>query len=106
MARRISEKRSIREIARALGCSRRWVRQIQAGSQATPEAPRTRGDPLWMSQVNWSLTSYPNFWKQFYRKFPQYREPPLSGTLGFSAECSKLSFSITASRSITTSCVA
>ena len=53
--RRLAEKRSIREIARALGCSRRLVRQIQAGSQATPEAPRTRGDPLWMSQVNWSL---------------------------------------------------
>jgi len=50
--RRLAEKRSIREIARALGCSRRWVRQIQAGSQATPEAPRTRGDPFWMSQVN------------------------------------------------------
>lgn len=94
--RRLAEKRSIREIARALGCSRRLVRQIQAGLQAAPDAPRTRGDPLWMSQVNWPLvihdlglghplkflweekaqhlTSYPNFWKQFYRKFPQYRE--------------------------------
>src|SRR5690606_40125016 len=58
--------------------------------------PISGADPLWMSQLDWphivhelglghplkfiweeraqTLTSYSNFWKQFYRKFPQYRQ--------------------------------
>ena len=59
-----------------------------------PSKPPT--DPLWMLQLEWPaivhdlglghplkliweekaqhLTTYSNFWKQFYRKFPQYRQ--------------------------------
>jgi len=92
--RRLRAGRSLREIARALGCSRRTVREIRDGLRLAPG--RTTGDPLWMSQVDWpaalhelglghplkfiweeraqALTSYPNFWKQFYRKFPELRQ--------------------------------
>ena len=93
--RRLAEGRSLREIARALGCSRRTVRDVRDGERLSPEAPRVSADPLWMAQVDWpaiihdlglghplkflweeraqQLITYPNFWKQFYRKFPQYR---------------------------------
>ena len=92
--RRLRAGRSLREIARALGCSRRTVREVRDGLRAAPG--RTAGDPLWMSQVEWpavlhelglghplkfiweeraqSLTTYPNFGKQFYRKFPELRQ--------------------------------
>jgi hypothetical protein len=92
--RRLRAGRSLREIARALGCSRRTVREVRDGLRSAPG--RTVGDPLWMSQVEWpavlhelglghplkfiweeraqSLTTYPNFWKQFYRKFPELRQ--------------------------------
>lgn len=92
--RRLRAGRSLREIARALGCSRRTVREVRDGLRAAPG--RTAGDPLWMSQVEWpavlhelglghplkfiweeraqSLTTYANFWKQFYRKFPELRQ--------------------------------
>lgn len=94
--RRLSEGRRIREIARALSCSRVTVREVRDGMRASPEQPKPSTDPLWMSQLDWpqivhelglghplkyiweeraqTLTSYSNFWKQFYRKFPQYRE--------------------------------
>ena len=94
--RRLAEGRSLREIARALGCSRRTVREVRDGERRSPDAPKAPPDPLWMSQIDWPtlihdlglghplkflweeraqhLTTYPNFWKQFYRKFPQYRE--------------------------------
>jgi transposase len=93
--RRLAEGRGLREIARALKCSRRTVREVRDGMRASPDQPRPSADPLWMAQLDWpqiihelglghplkfiweervqSLTSYPNFWKQFYRKFPQYR---------------------------------
>src|SRR5688572_12432101 len=93
--RRLAEGRGLREIARALKCSRRTVREVRDGMRASPDHPRPSADPLWMAQLDWpqiihelglghpltfiweeraqSLTSYPNFWKQFYRKFPQYR---------------------------------
>jgi hypothetical protein len=57
-------------------------------------------DPLWMEQLEWpliirelglghpmkfiwaerakTLITYPNFWRQFYRKFPQYREATIT----------------------------
>jgi transposase len=92
--RRLRAGRSLREIARALGCSRRTVREVRDGLRAAPG--RTSAEPLWMSQVEWpavlhelglghplkfiweeraqSLTTYPNFWKQFYRKFPELRQ--------------------------------
>ena len=93
--RRLADGRSLREIATALGCSRRLVRQIRDGERLTHETAASP-DPLWMSQLEWpviihelglghpmkfiweerakALITYPNFWKQFYRKFPQYRE--------------------------------
>jgi len=94
--RRLAEGRGLREIARALGCSRRTVREVRDGERVSPDAPKALSDPLWMSQLDrptiihdlglghplkflWeekaqNLTTYSNFWKQFYRKFPQYRE--------------------------------
>jgi transposase len=93
--RRLADGRSLREIAGALGCSRRLVRQIRDGERLTHETAASP-DPLWMAQLEWpliihelglghpmkfiweerakALITYPNFWKQFYRKFPQYRE--------------------------------
>jgi transposase len=94
--RRLAEGRGLREIARALGCSRRTVREVRDGERVSPGAAKSSGDPLWMAQLDWPaiihdlglghplkflweekaqhLITYPNFWKQFYRKFPQYRE--------------------------------
>ena len=94
--RLLSAGRGIREITRALKCSRRLVRQIRDGMHPSPEAAKVVVEPLWMAQVDWkgivhdlglghplkflweekaqSLTTYSNFWKQFYRKFPQYRQ--------------------------------
>jgi hypothetical protein len=93
--RRLAEGRGLREIARALGCSRDTVREVRDGRQP-PDAPTSSADPLWMLQLNWPAiihdlglghplkfiweeraqqhTTYSNFWKQFYRKFPQYRQ--------------------------------
>src|SRR5690606_28429177 len=94
--RRLSEGRGLREIARALKCSRRTVREVRDGMRASPDQPQPSSDPLWMSQLDWpqsvhelgwgqplkfiweelaqTLTGYSNVWKQFYRKRPQYRE--------------------------------
>jgi transposase len=93
--RRLLAGRRVREIARALKCSRRIVREVRDGLRSSPALPKASNDPLWMAQMDWpavihelglghplkfiweekaqSLTSYSNFWKQFYRKFPQYR---------------------------------
>ncbi len=97
--RRLADGRSLREIATALGCSRRLVRQIRDGERLTHETAASP-DPLWMAQLEWpliihelglghpmkfiweerakALITYPNFWKQFYRKFPQYREATIT----------------------------
>ena len=97
--RRLADGRSLREIAGALGCSRRLVREIRDGERLTHETVASP-DPLWMSQLEWpviihelglghpmkyiweeraqTLITYPNFWKQFYRKFPQYREASIT----------------------------
>ncbi len=93
--RRLAQGRGVREIARALGCSRRLVREIRSGLKGSPNAPKPLRDPLWMAQLDWALiihdlglghplkflweehaqelTTYSNFWKQFYRKYPEYR---------------------------------
>ena len=94
--RRLAEGRGLREIARALSCSRDTVREVRDGARQSPDAPKRSSDPLWMLQLDWPaiihdlglghplkfiweekaqhLTTYSNFWKQFYRKFPQYRQ--------------------------------
>lgn len=94
--RRLAEGRSLREIAHALGCSRRTVREVRDGERRSPDVAKPGADPLRMGQLDWpliihdvglghplkflweekaqGLTTYSNFWKQFYRKFPQYRE--------------------------------
>jgi len=94
--RRLAEGRGVREIARALGCARATVREVRDGARGSPDAPKSCTDPLWMRQLEWPtiihdlglghplkfvweekaqhLTTYPNFWKRFYRKFPQYRQ--------------------------------
>jgi transposase len=94
--RLLAAGRGVREITRALKCSRRLVRQIRDGLHGPPDQPRSAADPPWMAQVSWpeivhdlglghplkflweekaqNLTTYSNFWKQFYRKFPQYRQ--------------------------------
>ena len=93
--RRLGEGRSLREIASALGCSRRTVREVRDGERGSPDRPKSLWEPLWMAQLEWPsiihelglghplkflweekaqhLITYPNFWKQSYRKFPQYR---------------------------------
>ena len=41
--RRLAEGRSLREIARALGCSRRTVREVRDGERGSPDAPKPIG---------------------------------------------------------------
>ena len=53
--RRLAEGRSLREIARALGCSRRTVREVRDGERVSPDAPKALSDPLWMAQVDWPV---------------------------------------------------
>src|SRR5581483_3174780 len=94
--RRLAEGRGVREIVRALSCSRDTVREVRDGARQSPDTPKPFSDPLWMGQLDWAavihdlglghplkfiweekaqhLTTYSNFWKQFYRKFPQYRQ--------------------------------
>ena len=84
--RRLADGRSLREIATALGCSRRLVRQIRDGERLTHETA-VSPDPLWMAQLEWpviihelglgypmkyiweerakALITYPNFWKHY-----------------------------------------
>ena len=52
--RRLADGRSLREIATALGCSRRLVRQIRDGERLTHETTASP-DPLWMSQLEWPV---------------------------------------------------
>ena len=98
--RRLAEGRGIREIARALGCSRITVREVRDGLRGSPAHLPERADPPWMLQLDWpevihdlgmghpmkliweekaeTLTTYSNFWKQFYRKYPEYRQPTVT----------------------------
>ena len=42
--RRLSEGRGLREIARALNCSRDTVREVRDGLRVSPDAPKTGHD--------------------------------------------------------------
>ena len=90
--RRLAEGRGLREIARALGCSRDTVREVRGGLRVSPDAPKALPDPLWMLRVDWPplihdlglghplkflwqerpqhLTTYSNFWKAVLSQVP------------------------------------
>src|SRR5437764_134611 len=51
--RRLAEGRGLREIARALNCSRETVREVRDGARESPDAPKRSSDPLWMLQLQW-----------------------------------------------------
>ena len=87
--RRLAEGRGLREIARALNCSRDTVREVRDGARQSPDSPKKLSDPLWMLQLEWPaiihdlglghplkfiweekaqhLTTYSNFWKWYGR---------------------------------------
>jgi transposase len=72
------------------------LREVRDGLRQSPDVPKQRNGPLWMQQLDWlaviddlglghplksiweekaqSLTTYANFWKQFYRKLPKYKQ--------------------------------
>jgi hypothetical protein len=112
--RRLAEGRGVREIARALGCARATVREVRDGARVSPDAPKSCSDPLWMRQLEWPpiihdlglghplkfiweekaqhLTTYPNFWKRFYRKFPQYRQASVTAREFEPGECVEVDY--------------
>jgi hypothetical protein len=50
--RRLAEGRGLREIARALGCSRGTVRDVRDGVRVSPAAARSSGDRCgWHSSI-------------------------------------------------------
>ena len=49
--RRLRDGRSLREIARALGCSRKTVREVRDGLRLSPAIPPAVADPLRMAMV-------------------------------------------------------
>jgi len=87
---------SLREIERAKNCTRRTIRGIRDGTIPDPAIPKVLPGPVWASQVNWKEVSdeladghplkfiweevaedkvgYIGFWKQFQKKFPQYKQ--------------------------------
>jgi hypothetical protein len=92
--------RTVREIARSLKCSRDTVRGVRDGKTASPDQPKPIVAPLWSQAVAWdqvvaelrlghplkfiwedqaqSLTTYSNFWKQFYRRFPHLKDAAIT----------------------------
>lgn len=90
--RLIGEGLSDRAIMRALRCRREKVAEIRKGTASDPGRPKAIVGPLWTEQVSWAevitelslghplkliheekashLTTYSNFWKQFYRRYP------------------------------------
>lgn len=44
--RRLAQGRTLREISRALNCSRRTVREVRDGMRASPDKPKVGADPL------------------------------------------------------------
>ena len=54
--RRLAEGRGLREIARALNCSRDTIREVRDGARQSPDAAKPPSDPLWMLQLEWPAT--------------------------------------------------
>lgn len=87
---------SDRQIARSLQVRRTKVAEIRRGEAADPGLPKVFKDPLWAEGVDWqsvkeelgykhplkfiweekaqAKTTYSNFWKFFYKKFPHLKE--------------------------------
>ncbi len=92
--RLIAQGLSDRAVARALRCRRDKVAEIREGRAVSPAVPKVFAAPLWTESVPWlevthelsmghplkfiweekaqSLTTYSNFWKQFYRRYPEH----------------------------------
>ena len=102
----ITAGRSDREIARSLCVRRTKVAAIRRGEARDPRIPKVIVGPVWAQGIDWddvilelgyhhplkfiweekalALTTYSNFWKVFYRKFPLLRKA-LSTPREFSA---------------------
>jgi transposase len=92
----IEQGQSDRQIARALRCRRMKVAEIRRGEARDPATPKIFKGPLWAEGIDWdsvkeelgykhalkfiweekakSVTTYSNFWKVFYKKFPHLRQ--------------------------------
>ena len=55
--RRLIEGRSLREIARALGCARHTVREVRDGLRVSPATLKPAHDPLWIVNRRPRLTT-------------------------------------------------
>src|SRR5262245_14483484 len=89
-------KVSVRDIARTVRCTRRTIRQIRDGLIEGPGSRPRLSVPLWAEQMDWpeilrevlaghplkfiweeraqEKITYINFWKQFHKQFPQYKQ--------------------------------
>lgn len=87
---------SNRQIARALGCRRTKVSEVRRGEARDPSLPKKFTFPIWTEAIDWesvkeelgykhplkfvweekaqAITTYSNFWKVFYRKYPYLRK--------------------------------
>ncbi len=87
---------SDRQIARGLKVRRTKVAEIRRGEAVDPAVPKVFKDPFWTTGIDWETvkeelgykhplkfiweekaqakTTYPNFWKFFYKKFPHLRK--------------------------------
>lgn len=96
ITRYIAEGLSDRQIARALKCSRNTVADVRRGEARDPSIPKIFKEALWVEALDWdsvkeelgykhplkfiweekaqSVTTYSNFWKVFYRKFPHLQQ--------------------------------
>jgi hypothetical protein len=94
--RLLNLKVSTHDIARSMRCTRRTIREIRDGLKAQPDLSVPIPGPLWTAQVDWNevmnevlaghplkfiweeiaqdKVSYVNFWKQFHKQFPGYKE--------------------------------
>lgn len=51
--RQLAGGRGVREIARALNCSRETVREVRDGECQSPDLLKAAAAPLWMLQLDW-----------------------------------------------------